>query len=58
MGACRVCEGSGNCQDDFHDGDAFDRTWDAVLHNTCPSCGKLIGQGRGNCAECGGSGKE
>ncbi len=61
MATCDACSGSGNCQDDFHDRVHDDTTIGNVVDDfhgvKCPTCGKGVRGGRGNCSQCGGTGE-
>lgn len=58
---CGACNGSGECQNDYHDPFRFkllDGIEEAITGelDVCPACGKY--SERGNCSVCGGSGEQ
>lgn len=58
---CGACDGSGVCENSFHDGGGLmealrDVVTDAV-GDTCPACGGDTGN-PGNCSSCGGTGTQ
>jgi uncharacterized OB-fold protein len=61
MPTCEICQGSGECQHDFHDHVHDDTTIGTFVDDfhgvKCPACGKGVFGGRGNCSECGGDGE-
>lgn len=54
---CGSCDGTGQCQNDFHN--IYDGMIDTVIGGggECPACGEPPGV-RGNCSVCGGSGRQ
>lgn len=59
MADCDLCEGTGECQNDFHTNFAGidPSAWvNLVLDNQCPACGGDPDD-PGNCSKCGGDGE-
>jgi DnaJ-class molecular chaperone len=61
MATCPVCDGSGECQNDYHSDswleDVFLVSTTKTLLGDCPACGSESTQIRGKCSTCGGSGE-
>jgi hypothetical protein len=54
---CGACDGSGECQNSFHDSNPIAAFIDDATQIDCPACGEATGD-RGNCSVCGGSGEQ
>jgi hypothetical protein len=54
---CGACEGSGDCKNDFHDGDVVGDLFSDASGETCPACGNMTGD-PGKCSVCGGTGMQ
>jgi hypothetical protein len=52
---CGACNGSGECQNSFHDQNPIAAFIDDATSIECPACGGDTGS-RGNCSVCGGTG--
>jgi DnaJ-class molecular chaperone len=53
---CSRCNGSGECNNEFHEPDSMaEAIWDQLL-SECPDCGSNNTQMGGKCPECGGTG--
>jgi DnaJ-class molecular chaperone len=53
---CGACNGTGDCQNDFHE---LVNVWNPFLgaDDVCPACGGKPAEA-GNCSVCGGSGEQ